>query len=90
MGAMGATGGTLYGVNNPNPLGLYTVDTSTGAQTLIAAITGTSGGAAFTGLSAAPAIASVPGPVVGAGLPGLLAGFGAMLAWYRKRRTLVA
>ena len=33
---------------------------------------------------------SVPGPVVGAGLPGLLAGFGAMLAWYRKRRAVVA
>jgi opacity protein-like surface antigen len=33
-----------------------------------------------------PAV-SVPGPIVGAGLPGLLAGFGAMLAWYRKRRA---
>jgi hypothetical protein len=32
-------------------------------------------------------ITSVPGPIVGAGLPGLLAGFGAMLAWYRKRRA---
>ena len=31
----------------------------------------------------------VPGPVVGAGLPGLLlAGFGAMLCWYRKRRAV--
>lgn len=30
-------------------------------------------------------VASVPGPAVGAGLPGLLAGFGAMLAWYRRR-----
>jgi hypothetical protein len=33
--------------------------------------------------------AGVPGPVVGAGLPGLLAGVGAMLAWYRKRRAAV-
>jgi hypothetical protein len=33
-------------------------------------------------------VAAVPGPVVGAGLPGLLAGFGAMLAWYRKRRAV--
>jgi hypothetical protein len=33
--------------------------------------------------------AAAPGPVVGAGLPGLLAGFGAMLAWYRKRRAAV-
>jgi len=33
---------------------------------------------------------AVPGPIVGAGLPGLLAGFGAMLAWYRKRRSVVA
>ena len=33
---------------------------------------------------------SVPGPVVGAGIPGLLAGFGAMLAWYRKRRLVAA
>jgi hypothetical protein len=32
----------------------------------------------------------VPGPMVGAGLPGLLAGFGAMLAWYRKRRAVAA
>jgi len=32
----------------------------------------------------------VPGPIVGAGLPGLLAGFGAMLAWYRKRRSVAA
>jgi hypothetical protein len=32
---------------------------------------------------------AVPGPVVGAGLPGLLAGFGAMLAWRRKRRAAV-
>jgi hypothetical protein len=30
----------------------------------------------------------VPGPVVGAGLPGLLAGFGATLAWYRRRRAV--
>jgi len=30
---------------------------------------------------------AVPGPVAGAGLPGLLAGFGAMLAWYRRRRA---
>jgi hypothetical protein len=28
----------------------------------------------------------VPGPMAGAGLPGLLAGFGAMFAWYRRRR----
>jgi hypothetical protein len=33
--------------------------------------------------------AAVPGPVVGAGLPGLVAGVGAMLAWYRKRRATV-
>lgn len=33
--------------------------------------------------------AAVPGPVVGAGFPGLLAGFGAMLAWYRRRRATV-
>ncbi len=32
----------------------------------------------------------VPGPIAGAGLPGLLAGFGAMLAWYRKRRAVAA
>ena len=32
----------------------------------------------------------VPGPIVGAGLPGLLAGFGVMLAWYRKRRAVAA
>jgi hypothetical protein len=32
----------------------------------------------------------VPGPVAGAGLPGLLAGFGAILAWYRKRRAVAA
>lgn len=31
-----------------------------------------------------------PGPIAGAGLPGLLAGFVAMLAWYRKRRAGVA
>lgn len=31
-----------------------------------------------------------PGPIVGAGLPGLLAGFGAMIAWYRKRRAIAA
>jgi hypothetical protein len=35
-----------------------------------------------------PAATAVPGPVVGAGLPGLFAGFGAMLAWYRKRRAI--
>jgi hypothetical protein len=33
---------------------------------------------------------SVPGPIAGAGLPGLLAGFGAILAWYRKRRAVAA
>jgi hypothetical protein len=32
----------------------------------------------------------VPGPIVGAGLPGLLAGFGAMLAWYGRRRAIAA
>jgi hypothetical protein len=32
----------------------------------------------------------VPGPIAGAGLPGVLAGFGAMLAWYRKRRAIAA
>jgi hypothetical protein len=32
--------------------------------------------------------AAVPGPIAGAGLPGLLAGFGAALAWYRKRRVV--
>jgi hypothetical protein len=31
--------------------------------------------------------AAVPGPIVGAGLPGVLAGFGAAVAWYRKRRA---
>jgi len=33
---------------------------------------------------------AVPGPIVGAGLPGLLAGFGVILAWYRKRRAVAA
>ena len=33
--------------------------------------------------------AAVPGPVVGAGLPGLLAGFGAVLVWYRRRRATI-
>ena len=33
------------------------------------------------------AAAAVPGPTVGAGLPGLVAGFGAMLVWYRRRRA---
>lgn len=31
-------------------------------------------------------VPSVPGPELGAGVPGLLAGFGAMLAWRRRRR----
>lgn len=35
-----------------------------------------------------PTTVGVPGPVAGAGLPGLLAGFGALLAWYRKRRAV--
>jgi hypothetical protein len=35
-------------------------------------------------------VSAVPGPVVGAGLPGLLAGFGAMLAWYRKKHSIAA
>jgi hypothetical protein len=39
------------------------------------------------GTNTVPEPAAVPGPIVGAGLPGVLAGFGVMLAWYRKRRV---
>ena len=34
--------------------------------------------------------APVPAPLAGAGLPGLLAGFSAILGWYRKRRAATA
>jgi hypothetical protein len=39
-------------------------------------------------ISAPTEVAAVPGPIAGAGLPGLMAGLGAMLAWYRKRRAV--
>jgi len=73
MGAMGFSGGTLFGVNNPNPLGLYSVDTSTGTVTLLSGISGSFG--AFNGLSPAPSVVTgVPEPITlslfGAGLVG--------------------
>lgn len=63
-----------------------------GSQSLTAADpewSGTSDATAFANVGSflVRDTVAVPGPVVGAGLPGLLAGFGVMLAWYRKRRA---
>jgi hypothetical protein len=55
-----------------------------GPEFYISALTYAEGGSRCTG------VCGVPGPIAGAGLPGLLAGFGAMLAWYRKRRLVAA
>jgi hypothetical protein len=40
----------------------------------------------FPGLNGFLGTSNVPGPLVGAGLPGLVAGFGGLLAWWRRRR----
>lgn len=85
MGAMGATGGVLYGVDNPT-FGLYSVDIISNAitdrDTFITSITGATG--AFNGLSTAPVVVTTPEPITlsvfGAGL------FGA-LTMRRRRKT---
>jgi hypothetical protein len=66
------------------------------ASVILLCQVGASCGASFSGdftvtfdYTPGSSTAAVPGPVVGAGLPGLLVGFGAMLAWYRKRRAAV-
>jgi hypothetical protein len=88
-------GSTLSQLVNPNSSGSfgrydkYTFAvTGTGSDVLTFHETDVLGYLALDDVSLTPA-AAVPGPVVGAGLPGLLAGVGAMLAWYRKKRVTV-
>lgn len=63
----------------------YFMEKSGNPEFYISALTYAEGDSRCTG-----AACPVPGPIAGAGLPGLLAGFGAMLAWYRKRRSVAA
>jgi hypothetical protein len=44
----------------------------------------------FVSMQGTSQVSAVPGPIAGAGVPGLLAGFGAMLAWYRRRRAIAS
>jgi len=88
LDAMAASGGTLFGVDNV-VTSLYVLSTSTGAMTLLSAITGTNG-VGIDGLSAAPMSAASATPIPGA-LPLFATGLGALglLGWRRKRKVAV-
>jgi len=62
-----------------------------GSGLYYAEFTGQGGGTSgYSGNISTIAVSEVPIPAVGAGLPGIIAGFGAYLAWRKRKKSVVA